>query len=125
MRSSSFKFVGSFSVKLISIKVILVRNCSIGKRQQRYGSSERATPFSLQPPLSYETFNTFFEAKKQQHKYIRLIFTTTAHTHLYIRQIFTKNTYTTEHTHAVFKIIIATAPCKDWYNAVDMQNADI
>ena len=30
---------------------------------------------SLLPPLSYETFDTFFEAKKQQNAHIRLIFT--------------------------------------------------
>ena len=39
---------------------------------------------SLLPPLSYETFYTFFEAKKQQNTHIRLIFTATAHTNLYI-----------------------------------------
>ena len=58
----------------------------------------------LLPPLNYETFNTFFEAKKkQQRTHIRLIFTTTAHTHLYIRQIFTKTAHTTENTHIVLK----------------------
>ena len=46
---------------------------------------------SLLPPLSYETFGNFFEAKKQQNTHIRLIFTATAHTYLYIQQIFTKN----------------------------------
>ena len=45
---------------------------------------------SLLPPLSYKTFDTFFEAKKQQNTRMRLIFTATAHTNLYIRQIFTK-----------------------------------
>ena len=38
---------------------------------------------SLLPPLSYETFDTFFEAKKQQNAHIRPIFTATAHTNLY------------------------------------------
>ena len=52
-------------------------------------AKERRSP-SLLPPLTYETFNTFFEAKKQQNTHIRVIFTATAHTHLYIRQIFTK-----------------------------------
>ena len=45
---------------------------------------------SLLPPLSYETFDTFFEAKKQQNTHMRLIFTATAHTNLYIRQKFTQ-----------------------------------
>ena len=45
---------------------------------------------SLLPSLSYETFDTFFEAKKQQNTHIRLIFRAAAHTNLYIRQIFTK-----------------------------------
>ena len=45
---------------------------------------------SLLPSLSYETFDTFFAAKKQQNTHIRLIFTAAAHTNLYIRQIFTK-----------------------------------
>ena len=65
-------------------------------------AKERRSP-SLLPPLNYETLNTFFEAKKQQHTHIRLIFTTTAHAHLYMRQIFTKTTHTTEHTHTVLK----------------------
>ena len=46
---------------------------------------------SLLPPLSYETFNAFFEAKKKTHTHTRRIFTATAHTHLYTRQIFTKD----------------------------------
>ena len=33
---------------------------------------------SLLSPLSYETFDTVFEAKKQQNTHIRLIFTATA-----------------------------------------------
>ena len=46
---------------------------------------------SLLPPLIYETFDTFFEAKKTtKHTHMRLIFTATAHTNLYILQIFTK-----------------------------------
>ena len=46
---------------------------------------------SLLPQLSYETFDTFFEAKKQQQNtHMRLIFTATAHTNLYILQIFKK-----------------------------------
>ena len=45
---------------------------------------------SLLPSLSYETFYTFFAAKKQQNTHIRLIFTATAHTKIYVRQILTK-----------------------------------
>ena len=74
---------------------------------------------SLPPPLSYETFNTFFEAKKQQNTHTRLIFTTTAHTQLHIYtydKYLQKTTHTTEHTHTVLKYR---------YNAVDTQNADI
>ena len=45
---------------------------------------------SLLPPLSYETFDIFFEAEKLQNTHMRLIFTATDHQNLYIRQIFTK-----------------------------------
>ena len=45
---------------------------------------------SLLPPLSYETFHTFFEAKKQENTLLRLTFTATEHINLYTRQTFTK-----------------------------------
>ena len=44
-----------------------VKNCSMINRQHHYGSSEKRRSSSLLPPLSYETFNAFFDAKKHTH----------------------------------------------------------
>ena len=54
---------------------------------------------SLLPPLSNETFDTFFEAKKQQNTHTSNIYSYSTYKPIHTTNIYKKHTHTTDHTY--------------------------
>ena len=119
----NFIFIGSFSVKLISVKMI---------HKQLFDWWETTTLWKQRKSDAQLVYCHYLIMKLSTHSLKQKTTTHTHTTNIYNYSTYTPCTYdkylqiphlTTEHTNTVLKYDYSQ--CKDWYNAVDMQIADI